>query len=543
MLWARLQPDKTAFTFMERGEDASEALTYLELRNRAASIAQTLIAARLADKPVVLLYPPGLAFIEALLACFLAGVIAVPAPYPVTPRARRRIAGVASACEARAVLTLDRYVTSRELRGAIDGTDAIAEWIATDSVATAATWPADVGRDWSPDDVALLQFTSGSTAAPRGVVISFGNLAANHQMIAPSFGNDADEPSVTWLPMFHDMGLIGSVLYPLYACRTTHIMPPFAFLQKPVRWLRAITRLQATGSGAPSFAYDLCARMIKPEDREGLDLRRWTTAFCGAESVRAKSLSLFAETFAPYGFDAHAFLPCYGLAEATLFVSGGAKGSGLRVSKSRDTIVSCGVGLKPQTLAIVDEHGQRLPEGAEGEIWVAGPHVSRGYWRNPAATRDAFGATLADEPGFAYLRTGDLGFIEDGELFVSGRSKDVIVIRGANYHANDLDHTICDADPILLPGAGAVFALDEDGQQRIVAIQEVRKAAFAALDHAALFRTIARAVSVDHGIRLDRAVFVREGRLPRTTSGKIQRHLCLPLLTQADGESEANHAE
>lgn len=543
MWWAATQPEKAAFTFMERGEEITDALTYRALHDRARAIARLLVGAGVSGKPVILLYAPGLAFIEAMFASFLSGAIAVPVPYPVTSRARRRIMGIASACGAEAVLTLESYLANEELRAQIDGATATPAWIATDLIAADEndSRPEAIRRR-SPSDIALLQFTSGSTAAPRGVVVSFGNLAANHRMIAASFGDDpASAPAfhdvVTWLPMFHDMGLIGNVLYPLFAGRTAHIMPPFAFLQKPVRWLRAITRLRATTSGGPSFAFDLCARTIPPDEREGLDLRSWTTAFCGAEPVRQASLSRFAEFFGPCGFDPAGFVPCYGLAEATLFVSAVPKGRGMHSSKRRSGVVSCGIAPPPGSIKIVDAQGETLPEGSEGEIWVAGPHVCQGYWREEESTRQTFGAGLRSDPGTPYLRTGDLGFVENGELFVSGRAKDVLIIRGAKHHASDLDRTICGAHPDLLPDAGAVFALEEEGAERIVAIHEVRKSAFLGLDHEAMFRAVARAVSVEHGVRLDRAVFVREGRLPRTTSGKLQRHLCPSLLALSNDES------
>lgn len=322
--WARHKPNDTAFGFMARGEEVTESLSFSALDARVTALAGMLGSRIPRGEAALLVYAPGLDFIAAILACFLAGAIAVPTPPPISERARARIATIRSASGARYVLTTRALAQDSALRASL-GQDCA--WIETDLA------PGDhsfTPGPWEPDDVALVQFTSGSTADPRGVTITFGNLMANHAMIAPMFGADPSEPSVTWLPAFHDMGLIGTILYPLQAGRSTYLMPPFAFLQKPVRWLKAISKLGATGSGGPSFAYDLCARMVSKNDCEGLDLSSWRTAFCGAEPIRMAALQRFVEAFAPVGFAASALLPCYGLAEATLFVSGGPPGKGIR---------------------------------------------------------------------------------------------------------------------------------------------------------------------------------------------------------------------
>lgn len=533
--WAGRKPTDIAFGWMPRGEDVTESLSFADLQTRAKALAGVLAARVGRGNPAVLLYPPGLAFIEAIFACFLAGVVAVPVPPPITERARTRISTVSIAAGAGVVLTTAELAADTALHMAIG---AGLDWVATDTPHPPLSF---VPGDWAPEDVALVQFTSGSTAAPRGVTITFANLMANHAMIGPMFGDDPAEPSVTWLPVFHDMGLIGTILYPFQAGRSTYVMPPFAFLQKPVRWLRAISRLGATGSGGPSFAYDLCARMVTAKDREGLDLSRWTTAFCGAEPIRQAALARFAETFAPQGFAASSFLPCYGLAEATLFVSGGPPGTGLRrLQDGARDLVSCGRTLSPQRIAIVDAAGRALPEGAEGEIWVAGPHVSGGYWRNPEATAETFGAQRSDAPDGGYLRTGDLGFLRGDELFVTGRIKDIVIVRGVKHHGNDLDDTISRVSPDLVPGAGAVFVAEggPKGEGRICAVHELSRRAFGQTDQTALAAAVIEAVTRQHGIRLDSITFLREGRLPRTTSGKVQRHLC-PAFVEPEGVGHA----
>ncbi|MFG1481030.1 fatty acyl-AMP ligase [Xanthobacter sp. V4C-4] len=545
--WAAHRGDVAAFTFMERGEDVTDALTFAETRARASRLAARLRRQGAGDGPAVLLFPPGLRFVEALFGCLIAGVVAVPVPYPVNARARARIGTILAAAGATSILTTARLAADPALVEAAGGhrrwiaVDAAPQDTDTDTGDGTGDVPAAAGADRSPEDVALIQFTSGSTSAPRGVTLSFGNLQANHTMIGPVFGSDPDAPAVTWLPMFHDMGLIGTLLHAFQAGRTLHIMPPFAFLQKPARWLRAISRTGATTSGAPSFAYDLCARALTAADREGLDLRRWTVAFCGAEPVRSTALERFAAAFAGCGFDPAAFLPCYGLAEATLFVSGGPAGSGLSTSGGARPVVSCGQALGPQRIAIVDADGRPLPEGETGEIWIAGPHVSRGYWRDPEATRRTFGATLAEAPGERFLRSGDLGALRGDTLFVTGRIKDILIVRGAKHHGDDLDRTVCAVSDALLPGAGAVLVADAAaaaGEPPVVAVHEVGRRAWPGLDRAALAAAVKAAVTREHGIRLERIVFVREGRLPRTTSGKIQRHLCLPLAMARDTSTD-----
>lgn len=540
--WAEQKPDSLALGFMARGETTTASLSFAAVAERARHIARHLSARIPRGEPALLLYPPGLEFIEALFGCFLSGVVAVPVPHPINRRAYDRVAMIRAAAGARVILTTEQLTADAALCGAVGPT---CDWIATNALVDR---PAPAGSDlvgtgdWAADDIALVQFTSGSTSAPRGVQVSFGNLKANHAMMAPVFGDDPDEVMVTWLPMFHDMGLIGTVLYTFQAGQGTHIMPPFAFLQRPVRWLRAIDRLGACISGGPSFAYDLCARRIAEDDIAGLDLSRWRQAFCGAEPIRRGALGRFSSRFGQCGFDTSAFQSCYGLAEATLFVTGGLPGQGLRTDKpdapaDARAVVSCGPLPKGQRLRIVDAAGHSLPEGQVGEIWVAGPHVSQGYWHNPAATSQTFDATPATETEGGYLRTGDLAFLRGGELFVTGRLKEVLILRGTKHHANDLDETICAVSADLVPGAGAVF-LTEDGdgadEGELVAVQEVSRQAFVGLAHETLAQEMTEAVLQSHGIRLSRVVLVREGSLPRTTSGKVQRNMCRDMFLQKE---------
>jgi acyl-CoA synthetase (AMP-forming)/AMP-acid ligase II len=495
--WARRRPEATAFTFLHRGETVAATLSYAALHARALAIMSALRQRGLAGRTVLLLYSPGLAFIEAFCGCLYAGAIAVPAPHPVNARATARIAALAQAACVAAVLTERGLLEDTALRP----TAPEAPWLATDAAAEIAdASPAPIAQE-AP---AFLQFTSGTTGGAKGVVVTRSNLAANQAMIAAAFGHDATSRGVTWLPLFHDMGLVGTVLQAIWLGAACAVMSPYAFLQKPVRWLRAIGDFRATTSGAPGFAFQLCLDQISRDQSEGIDLSSWQVAFCGAEPVRAATLRRFAERFAGNGFAPAALFPCYGLAEATLFATGGPAGAGLR---TRGAAASCGRGWGAQRLAIV-----------EGEIWLAGPHVAQGYWRDPEATQATFGARLPGDDA-AWLRTGDLGFVADGELFVTGRIKDLIIVRGQKHHPEAIEATIAASDPALTAGGGAAFVLEDDDAPRVVVVQETARGA----EPAALARIAAGAVNAAHGF-LPEIVLVRAGSLPRTTSGKVRRH-------------------
>lgn len=543
--WSACRGNDTAFLFLERGEIASSRLTFSDLHGRALAIAAVLRRRVLDEHPVLLLYPPGLEFIEAFCACLYSGAIAVPAPYPVTRQGAMRSAALCRASGATAVLTLASLLADADVRDRIGQQAPDLLWIATDAIG-AADQAQDEPVDCSPDAVAFLQFTSGSSGAPKGVIVTRGNLAANQAMIAAAFGHDQTVRGVTWLPLFHDMGLVGTVLQALYLGSPSIIMSPFAFLQKPVRWLRAIAQYRATTSGAPNFAYELCSRKISNEQRVGLDLASWRVAFCGSEPVRAGTLRRFADIFGPFGFRDSALFPCYGLAEATLFACGGPAERGLKsldverryldipgriahegARERTITLASCGRSAAHQRIVIVDPvHGTPLDENEIGEIWLAGPHVCAGYWRMPKDTHEFFGARLASDEATRYLRTGDLGFLRDGELFVTGRLKDVIIVRGVKHHPEDIEATIAASHSALAGGLGAVFAIEDGVEAKVIALHEVEHKASAALDHEMLMGTAAAAVNACHGFLPDTIVLLRPGSLPRTTSGKVRRPLC-----------------
>ncbi|HEV7786338.1 MAG TPA: AMP-binding protein, partial [Thermoanaerobaculia bacterium] len=394
---------------------------------------------------------------------------------------------------------------------------------------------------------------AGSTGSPKGVMVRHGNLMHNEEMIRRAFGQDERSVIVGWLPLHHDMGLIGNVLQPLYAGARCILLSPVAFLQRPVRWLRAISRYRATGSGGPNFAYELCVRKVGPEQRADLDLSSWSVAFNGAEPVRAGTLERFAEAFAPCGFRREAFYPCYGLAEATLFVAGGTMGRRPRVARVEPAalernevvavapevpdarwLVSSGRPWMGQKIVVADpETGAACPPGWVGEIWVAGPSVALGYWRNPEATARDFHASLAGREGDGpFLRTGDLGFLADGELYVTGRLKDLIILRGRNHYPQDLERTAEGSHPDLRPGSSAAFAVEIGGEERLVIALEVERRRRDGFEEMA--EAVRRAVAAEHEVMVWEVVLLRAGSLPKTSSGKVQRSLCRRQYLEGD---------
>ncbi|HVR99989.1 MAG TPA: fatty acyl-AMP ligase, partial [Thermoanaerobaculia bacterium] len=434
---ARERPGHRLYTFLADGEEEAGVLSCGELDVRARALG-ALLRQVAAGEPVLLLFPPGAEFVTAFFGCLYGGAVAVPA-YP--PRARRvdsRLWSIFRDARPRVVLTtaavLARLAEVRERSPEL----AAARWIAIDDPAEVPSGLADEWRDpgLEPGAVAFLQYTSGSTSSPKGVRVTHGNLLHNQALIQRAFRQTEESVVVGWLPLYHDMGLIGNVLQPLYSGARCVLMSPWAFLQSPARWLRAISRYRATTSGGPDFAYDLCVRKVRPEQRAGLDLSSWTVAFNGAEPVRAETLERFAAAFAPCGFRREALYPCYGLAEATLFVTGGAPGEPPATGpfEGRTLVASGRPDDASLEVAIVEpESLARRGEDEVGEIWLRGASVTGGYWSRPELTEASFQAATAEGDG-PYLRTGDLGFLRGGDLYVAGRLKDLIIIRGRNHY-------------------------------------------------------------------------------------------------------------
>ncbi len=388
----------------------------------------------------------------------------------------------------------------------------------------------------SAEEAAFVQYTSGSTGTPRGVVVTHANLVHNNRIIAARFEHSRDTVMVGWLPLFHDMGLVGNVLQPLYLGATSVLMPPAAFLLEPVRWLRAISEHRGTTSGAPNFAYDLCVERVRPDQLDGIDLGCWTCAFNGSEPVRARTLERFAERFAPRGFRREAFYPCYGMAEATLFISGGEKREAPREARmeaadgSATVVVSSGRTEPDHEIAVVDPQTcRRLPQGEVGEIWFSGPSVSTAYWNRPEESAQRLMARLPGEQDRRYLRTGDLGFLLDGELYVTGRIKDVMIFRGRNHYPHDIEMTVQESHPALRRDAGAAFVVEHADTQALVVVQEVHRTSLRALPLEEIAGEVRAAVSREHGLHVGAVVLVKTGSIPKTTSGKIRRGLSREL--------------
>lgn len=537
------QSESTAYDFYADGEVPTASLTYGELDQTARAVATLLQSLGCFGKPVLLLYPPGLDYIAAFLGCALAGAIAVPAYPPRPNRSLERLQVMIQDAGAAVALTHSDVLGGLERRFAEYPFLKKLHWLATDIVETA------LSAAWTPpaieaDSLALLQYTSGSTGQPKGVMVSHGNLLHNSARICHFFGHSEASRGVSWLPPYHDMGLVGGIIQPLYVGVPTALMPPVAFLQKPLRWLRMISQYGATSSGGPNFAYDLCVQKTTPEQRAQLDLSHWQVAFSGAEPVRPETLQRFADTFASVGFRSEAFYPCYGMAETTLMVTGGEVEAVPRVDHLNEhalrnhqvvaeaeadgqAVVSCGRSSSDQGLLIVDPNtGIPCSDEEVGEIWVGtSGSLAKGYWRQPDQTHETFQAQTAAGQG-PFLRTGDLGFLREGELFVTGRRKELIIIRGRNYYPKDIETTVEMAHEALRPGAGAAFAVTVEGQERLVVVQEVKRTYLRNLDGDAIIDQVRRAIAEQHDLQLYALQLIKTGSIPKTSSGKIQRLQC-----------------
>lgn len=562
---AATRPTGTAYVFLDDHGAEVAVLTYAELERRVRAVAGRLAGAAAPGDRALLVFPPGLDFIVAFFACLSAGVIAVPVIGPRRGRPHHATLGIVADCDPAVVLTV-AGLTDADLPSA-----GALERIAVDEIDPPAE---GIGRrPGDPDAIAFLQYTSGSTGSPKGVLVTHRNLISNQEMIRRAFGHDESSTFVAWAPHYHDQGLIGNILQPLYLGSTSVLMAPVSFIRRPLLWLEAISRYRAHTSGGPNFAFDACVAHAARGDVPDLDLSSWAVAFNGAEPIRAETLRRFTETFAAYGFHERALYPCYGLAEATLLVSGSGKGRGPRrfeadgAELGRGRLVSAQPGRGATTLTgsgapapgvevlVVDPvTGHPCAPDRIGEIWVAGAHVAEGYWRNPEATAAVFGARpdtgrrchedgrgadlgSADgargDRGFGgngvggnggFLRTGDLGQIVDGELFVTGRSKDLIVVRGRNHYPHDLEHTAQAAHPAARAGGGAAFAVAGPDGEQLVIVQEIDRAhPWSAAASAEITAAIRAAVVRDHDLAPRRIVLTVAGALPKTSSGKIMR--------------------
>ncbi len=544
---AQQKSDVVAVTFLRDGERDELRWNYAALDRAARRVAARLQADGVAPGArALLIYPPGLDYLAAFFGCLYAGVIAVPAYPPVLNRPSSQLTSfVADATPALALTTAD-LAALREALVAQEPALGGLPLLATDALG------AGTEESWRPPaldagSIAFLQYSSGSTATPKGVVLSHGNLLANAAALCERVGLGPRSRMVSWLPPYHDAGLIGKVVVPLVGGFPTVLMSPIAFLQRPARWLEAIDHHRATCSAAPNFAYELCVRKTTPEQRARLDLSSWECAMNTSEPVRAQTLRRFAEAFAPSGFRCSAFYPCYGLAESTVMVGGPDPARGPRIAAlDRDALqtgevrpaggrsdahelVACGHGLPGHRVVVVDPDTHApLGERRIGEIWVHGPSVAQGYWGAPAATKEAFCARLADGDPAPFMRTGDLGFLDGGQIHLVGRAKDMIVVRGRNHYPQDVECTAEQADAALRPGCGAAFGVERDGQERLALVNEIDRGRLGDAD--ATMRAVRGAILRQHGIKPDVLVLVERGALPKTSSGKQRRRATRDLL-------------
>jgi acyl-CoA synthetase (AMP-forming)/AMP-acid ligase II len=558
---AAAQPNDRAYVVLsDRGPEESD-ITFAELERRAAALARRLAARAAPGERALLLCPTGIEFMVAFFGCVLAGVVAVPMMLPRRQSARDASAGIVRDCAPRLALAPRALIDGG--RGDLVGRIAAPglEWLAVDD-AQAGDAESDAGGDEGPgsavpgvapapsgDDLALLQYTSGSTSAPKGVMVSHANLLANLAMIKTAFGNTGRSTHVSWAPLYHDMGLIINVLQSFYLGALCVLLAPVAFIQRPPIWLRAISDYRAEVAGGPNFGFDLCVARYRAEQMEGIDLSSWKLAFNGAEPVRAETIRRFSETFAPHGFAPATIYPAYGMAEATVLISAGRRGAGpVMRPLSRDalqrhralppldagdaqTVVGCGRALAGERIAIVDPASrERLGADRVGEVWVAGPNVAGGYWRNAEASDAVFGARIAGEENAGgadagWLRTGDLGFIDvAGELFITGRIKEVVIIRGANHYPQDIEDTAQSCDPALRRNGGAAFTVTEgDDPEKLIVVQEVERTERHRIAADEIIGRIREAIVREHEIVPHQIALLRPGALPKTTSGKIQR--------------------
>lgn len=545
---AERQPADVVFRFINSDGAEDGALSFAMLQHRARAIAARLADHVVPGDRVLLLVPPGLDYVAAFFGCLYAGAVAVPA-YPPNPRrADPRVAGIALDCGARVALASAAFMARLDSWLELTPELRALDWLDAGALAQgdASLWHA---RPHDPDALAMLQYTSGSTGDPRGVMLAHANLLHNSAIIHRVSEHRAGDNGVFWLPPFHDMGLIGGILQPLYAGLSAALMAPATFLQRPLRWLEAMSRLRATTSGAPNFAYDLCVERIAEEERASLDLSAWRTSFNGAEPIRADTIARFTSAFAIAGVSECVMMPSYGLAEGTLFVSGGPPQRAPRVvladrrslesgelrapadQASAQPLVGSGVPAIEQTTIIVDPDSATLsPDGQIGEIWVSGPSVAAGYWNRPTESAATFHAHLTGSAK-SFLRTGDLGVITDGELLVTGRLKDLVILDGRNYYPHDIEVAAERSHPSLRPGFAAAFSVTRDGRERVALVLEVTRHHKPEQD-AALFRAVRTEIAATIGVVPSEIVLVRQNTIPRTSSGKIQRRACRAALLE-----------
>lgn len=562
-------PDYLAFLYLD-DDGHEQRVTFSELHQRALGIARDLLAAAQPGDRALLLLPPGLDYVATIFGCFYAGIIGVSAPPPQPRQLERTLNRLLKIAESAGTTIAITTTPFEDAARAVlpDGHPLTeAHWLTADTSAPGAD--ESVVQSAVPGDVAFLQYTSGSTADPRGVMLSHANLLDNSRFIAQAFDHNPEQSlGFNWIPPFHDMGLIGAILQPVYLAalqaeegagerdpeRAVSVLAsPLAVVRRPIQWLQGVSRYRATTSGGPNFAYDMCVERIDPAECDDLDLSSWEVAFNGAEPIRAETMSAFATKFRPYGFRPTAFFPVYGLAEATLMVTapkkaeepatmrfdGAALLENLAVPSDdpKDPLlVGCGGPDSRHCLKIVDPETEEVcPAGSIGEIWVSGPSVARGYWSSGTDSGRTFEAALAGADDGDFLRTGDLGVIVEEELYVLGRLSDLIIVKGRNHHPHDIESLAEAASPLLIPHTSAAFELQPSGGEPLIALVTESKSTDETELRNAL-SSIRAKVAEELGLPLGLTAVCRKGSVPKTTSGKIQRRLCRTLLLEGDLE-------
>jgi acyl-CoA synthetase (AMP-forming)/AMP-acid ligase II len=529
-LRAEEHPDDLAYCFLSRRSTLQETLTYRELFMVVRAMADRICAKTAWQEPVGCVIGPGLQFVVAFLACLWAGRIAVPIG---PPRFNQSLSGMFGVLRNAGAVTCicDDAVMSRVAVEAGDLSAAMKmKWIGADTSAEPAPLSGRDGLRPRGSDIAYLQYTSGSTGRPRGVVVRHDNLSANSEAIRQAFGHSRDSVGVIWLPPFHDMGLVGGILQPLHVGFPVYLMSPQDFLRRPLTWLEAVSQFRATTSGGPNFAYEQCVTRISPSDVDGLDLSHWSVAFTGAEPVSANTMDAFARRFAPAGFRKTSLTPCYGLAEATLIVTCADRTAAPHTASPATDVrgpgyVSCGPPVPGTKVAIVDEiTGRPCAEGGSGEIWVHGPGLAAGYWKQAEASENAFGARLAPAGPEPYLRTGDIGFLMNDELYVCGRLKSVAIIRGVNRHLEDVEQIATTSHPALFGRRCAAFVVPTAvGDEGLVLLQEAPREARAGAVADTVLAAVRSRISAEFGVQPTDIRLVASSEIPKTASGKIQR--------------------
>ncbi len=555
---AEHKPDQLAYRFLADGETSQQTLTYLQLHQQAVQIASYLQSFLSPGDRVLVVYPysAGLEFIAAFFGCLYAGAIAVTDNPPVSPQAIVKLQTRLESSQCRAILSTKALIEQLKIQFSVEKEEETRRgtslrWVATDDLLDQ-----NLAIDWQKppingDTVAFLQYTSGSTGTPKGVIVTHGNVLHNSAIIYKAFGHHNNSKGLIWLPLFHDMGLIGGVVQPLYGSFPVTLMSPVALVQKPFRWLEAISEYQATTSGGPNFAYDLVCRTATPEKLEQLDLSSWDVAFSGAEPVRWDTLKRFAEIFGPCGFKPEAFYPCYGMAETTLFISGGHKHQTPNIlwvdpvalehnqviqtqetslannpqSRKTRSLVSCGFPWLGDEVMIVDPQ-ELTPRDADqvGEILVSGKGVGLGYWDKPEDTETTFRVYV--EGRGPYLRTGDLGFLQDGELYITGRIKDMMILWGRNRYPQEIEATLDTCHPAIRAGHSAAFSVETELGEQLIIAAEIERRYLRNLNVEEVVNAIRQAIAEQNTVDVFAIVLLKTTTIPKTTSGKIQRRAC-----------------